>query len=329
MDLGAKMEWPVEVMAQTLGVRRRALVRWQERRQAPCPSCRRGRPSVIDPMVRLTIRQCYLQHFGQWGPRVLAQWCRREHIGHYSCGAIAEVIVDLRPQKEPQTPPVRYEATASNVMWSEDGTGFKQNGRKRELIVVQDEKSRKKMNWKLAPGPATSADVVQYLRLAFCEYGAPLVLKHDNDGIFHTPEVVSLLEQYEVLDLTSPPGTPRYNGKQERSMRDIKSYERAMRKNGVSGSLSDRIRATMQDLNEDRPRPVLGGLTACESYEEGLIALPTREELRTAVEKGERRILAQASSRVEVRSARRWAIEATLVSYGLVKIEGDVSHDFL
>jgi len=232
-------------------------------------------------MVRLTIRQCYLQHFGQWGPRVLAQWCRREHIGHYSCGAIAEVIVDLRPQKEPQTPPVRYEATASNVMWSEDGTGFKQNGRKRELIVVQDEKSRKKMNWKLAPGPATSADVVQYLRLAFCEYGAPLVLKHDNDGIFHTPEVVSLLKQYEVLDLTSPPGTPRYNG--------IKSYERAMRKNGVSGSLSDRIRATMQDLNEDRPRPVLGGLTACESYEEGLIALPTREELRSAVEKRERR----------------------------------------
>ena len=112
-------------------------------------------------------------------------------------------------------------------------------------------------------------------------------------------------------------------------MRDIKSYERAMRRNGVGDSLSDRIRATMQDLNEDRPRPVLGVLTACESYEKGLMALPARRELRKAVEKRERRILAQASSRVEVRSARRWAIEATLVSYGLVKIEGEVSHDFL
>jgi len=85
----------------------------------------------------------------------------------------------------------------------------------------------------------------------------------------------------------------------------------------------------VKDLNEDRPRPVLGGKTAQEAYENGLQTLPDRQQLRREVEKREEKILADASSRVEVRSARRWAIEGTLISYGLVKIEGEVSHDFL
>ena len=48
-------------------------------------------------------------------------------------------------------------------------------------------------------------------------------------------------------------------------MRDIKSYERAVRHYGFVSSLSERIEITMQDLNDERPRPMLGGQTAREA----------------------------------------------------------------
>jgi transposase InsO family protein len=260
---------------------------------------------------------------------VLAAWCRRKGLGDWCAGTVAAVIADLQEPEEENPSPIRYEITATGVMWSEDGTGFLQRGRKQELLVVQDEHSRRKLNWDLADGPATSRDVRRYLEKAFKKYGPPLVLKRDGDAIFHTPEVSLLLAEYQVLDLTSPPGHPGYNGKQERSMRDIKSYERAMRKHGEKGPLANRIRVTMKDLNDDRPRPVLGGRTAREAYNEGLTPLPDRKLFRKEVESREITLLSLARSRSEVRKARRRAIEQTLMCYGLMEIEGDVSHDFL
>jgi len=270
---------------------------------------------------------------------VLADWCRREGLGDWCAGTVAAVIADLQEPEEETPSPIRYEITATGVMWSEDGTGFLQRGRKQELLAVQDEHSRRKLNWDLANGPATSRDVRRYLEKAFKKYGPPLVLKHDGDGIFHTPEITTLLAEYQVLDLTSPPGHPGYNGKQERSMRDIKSYERAMRKHGDKGTLANRIRVTMKDLNDDRPRPVLGGRTATEAYNggrtateaynEGLTPLLDRGLFREEVASRERKLLSLARSRSEVRKARRLAIEQTLLCYGLMEIEGDVSHDLL
>jgi hypothetical protein len=317
------------MMAEALGIGPVSLSRWLERRRSPSLGSSVGRPRVVDEATRTKVRQCYTTHFGQWGPQVLAAWCRQEGLGDWSAATLAGVIDDLREPKEVPPAPVRYEITASNAVWSEDGTGLVQDGRKRELLVAQDEHSRLKLNWELVAGPATSWNVARYLQRAFEEYGAPLVLKHDGDAIFHTPEIRALLKKYQVLDLTSPAGHPGYNGKQERSMRDIKSYERAMRKHGDKGSLEGRIRATMKDLNHDRPRPVLGGRTAREAYNAGLYGLPNRQLFRAAVESRKRSLLASARSRSEARKAHRKAIEQTLWSYGLMEIEGNVSHDFL
>jgi len=67
------------------------------------------------------------------------------------------------------------------------------------------------------------------------------------------------LAEHQVIELTGPRRYPQYNGKQERSMRDIKSYERAMRRHGVKGRLIERLDTTIEDLNEHRtssPYPV-------------------------------------------------------------------------
>jgi transposase InsO family protein len=281
---------------------------------------------VIPSSVRWKLRSCYLAHYGQWGPSVLRYWAIREDLGRFSAGAIARVIEDLKPPPPKELPkPRKYEIAASMVMWSEDGTAFRDGKKKRELLVLQDECSRYKVNWSLAKSSAKAADVEAYLREAFERYGAPLVLKHDGGPIFHDAAISRLLDEYQVLELTSPRAYPPFNGKKERSMRDIKSYERALRQKGFVASLLERIEISMHDLNEDRPRPVLDGRTAREVFEQKRISLPCRRLFRLAVNTKQIEFEAKAGSRKEVESARRKAVIAVLSHYNLIKWKGNVS----
>jgi transposase InsO family protein len=236
------------------------------------------------------------------------------------------VIADLKPAPaEERQPPRKYEVASPMVMWSEDGTAIRDRSRNRELLVLQDECSRYKTNWRLAYRAAQVPDVLGYLRQAFEQHGAPLVLKHDGDSIFHDEDVKALLDEYCVVELTSPPGYPPFNGKKERSMRDIKSYERALRQHSVGTSLEERIVLSMQDLNEERPRPVLDGRTARDVFETRYVALPNRRRFKMHVETIALELAARAGSRKEVENARRKAVIEVLSQYGLLKWKGNVS----
>jgi hypothetical protein len=280
---------------------------------------------VIGAAARERIRSLYHEKLGQWGPSVLAEWCRREGLGDWCPTTIAAVIADLREVPAPPPPARRYEITASGVMWSEDGTGFGKGCRKRELLVAQDECARLKVHWRLAKGPARERDVVKYLEDAFRRYGPPLVLKHDGAGIFHGEGMRDLLRRWKVVDLTGPSYWPRYNGRSERSMRDIKSMERALREAGVGSNLRDRIERTMRDLNDERPRPVLGGCIAREVYERDHIGEIDRGAFAKEVRDETRRLHAKARSRNERRAARRHAVEAVLSRHGLLRVVPNVS----
>jgi transposase InsO family protein len=282
---------------------------------------------VIPDAARERIRSCYLAHYGEWGPRVLAAWCRREGLGIWSASTIAVVIEDLRPRRPEKRPPVRYEVKGSGVMWSEDGTGFRERRRKKELLVVQDEHARLKLGHRLVSGPANEEAVHSYLKDAFATHGAPVVLKHDGDSIFHGERIRSLLAEHQVTDLTGPSYYPPYNGKNERSMRDIKSFERAMRRHGVRGSLRERIDVAIEDLNDHRPRPVLKGRTAREAYNDDQMALPDRDEFIGRVNQMETTLRDASRSRSERRSARRRAVEQVLVGYGLIEEWSDMSRN--
>jgi transposase InsO family protein len=316
-------------MAEVLGISTWALRRWWERQRAESsPPATLGRPKVISRVVRERIRQCYRDHYGQWGPRTMAYWCRREGLGSWCASTVASVIADLRDKSEVIADPICYEITASQVMWSEDGTGFKEKGRKRELLIAQDEHARFKVNTRLVDGPAREEDVVSYLEEAFQRHGPPLVIKHDGDAIFHGDRMQELLERYEVLALTGPRSYPQYNGKKERSIRDVKSYERALRRSGQRLTLRERLDVTIRDLNEERPRPVLSGRIAREVFSEDQAQLPDRRRFRKEVERTEQHLLSIARSRSERRRARRRAIEEVLLRYGLMKESGDVSRNY-
>jgi hypothetical protein len=327
--LGQARRWPLWTMARVMGISTQSLMRWERRsRKVAVGAIRRGRPEVIPPEARWKIRRCYQDHFEQWGPSVLRYWAIREGLGTWSVGTVAKVIADLASTPEVIPKAKKYEIASPMAMWSEDGTCFKDQGRKKELLVLQDECSRYKINKRLASGPADSSDVADYLKEAFDRHGAPLVLKHDGGSIFHDEKVKNLLEEYDVVELTSPPFYPPFNGKKERSMRDIKSYERALRKHGRGASLSERIDITMHDLNDERPRPVLGGRTALEVFEQDRISLPNRKRFKMEVQTRQITLEALAGSRKEIQAARRKAVIEVLMRYNLLNWRGDMSTNY-
>ncbi len=315
-------------MAEEMGITAASLGRWMKRQERERTGAPSGRPEVIPAAARWKLRECYLAHYKQWGPRVLKEWARRRGLGSWSATTIARVIEDLRDEPERRLPTVRYEIVGSNVMWSEDGTGLKERGRKKELVVAQDEHSRLKVGYELAHGPADEEVVCQNLERAFATYGAPLVLKHDGGSIFHGGLIRELLRRHDVTELTGPRHYPQYNGKKERSMRDIKSFERAMRRHGEPSTLEQRVGAAVHDLNVERPRPVLDGSTAREVFERDHVRLPGRREFIKEVKLKERKLRTEASTRAERESARRRAVECILLDYGLMNVMGDVSRNY-
>ncbi|MFX1555563.1 MAG: hypothetical protein ACFFBV_16685 [Promethearchaeota archaeon] len=273
----------------------------------------------------MKIRNQYLLSYKQWGPRTLANWARRERLGDYSPGTISKIIEDLKEKTPPKEKPRRYEITAPNVMWSEDGAGFRERNRKKELLLLQDECSRFKVNTRLVDGPARSEDVCDYLREAFEKHGAPLILKHDGDSIFHNEEVQQVLDEYGVVNLKSPPRYPPFNGKMERSIRDVKSYERAMRKHERYTTLDQRIASAIHDLNEERPRPMLKGRTAREVFSRSGTRLPDRQRFCKEVQRMEEQMESESCTRKQKDGARRRAVELVLLRQGLMKEITDVS----
>jgi transposase InsO family protein len=310
-----------------MGVQPKSLKRWLIRRDGESPVNKKkpGRPASVSAEVCLQIRNRYLLSYKQWGPRTLANWARREGLGDYSPGTVSKIIDDLKEKTPPKEKPRRYEITAPNVMWSEDGAGFRERNRKKELLLLQDECSRFKVNTRLVKGPARSENVCDYLREAFEEHGAPLILKHDGDSIFHNEEVRELLDEYGVINLKSPPRYPPFNGKMERSIRDVKSYERAMRKHNRHTTLKQRIAAAIHDLNEERPRPVLGGSTSRETFEGRKTRLPDRQSFRKEVQRLEEQMASESCTRKQKDGAGRRAVELVLLRQGLMKEITDVS----
>lgn len=316
-------------MAEAMEMTTEALRRWVARQeQRTEPTKKRGRPQAVPTEARWKLRQCYRDHYGQWGPSVLAAWARREGLGSWSPSTIARVVSDLREEQPPQPKPRRYEIAAPGVMWAEDGAAFRDRGQKRELLVVQDECSRFKPAHALAEGPAKGEDVRALLEAAFAKHGPPLVLKRDGGSIFDEGSVMRLLDQEDVVVVTSPPHYPPYNGKKERSFRDVRGYERALRRRRRHPSLDARIDEAIHDLNEERPRPVLKGRTAREVFEQDRRALPDRKRFRQEVEHRERQLVADAASRHQRDAARRRAVEEVLSRYSLIEWKGDVSQHY-
>ena len=177
----------------------------------------------------------------------------------------------------------RIDWLTPGIVWAMDFTGY-DLGRAGRIYLhnTQDLASRYKFIPMAGQYPV-GEEVAGYLSEKFDRYGAPLVLKRDNEGNMNHSAINDVLAESFVLPLNNPEYYAPYNGALEESQREVKG---CLRKKLMEGLLhpGDHItayaEAVVNDLNH-RVRPCLNGKTSCQVFfESGRRPLFTKRERR-------------------------------------------------
>ena len=148
----------------------------------------------------------------------------------------------------------------SGLAWSCDATEY---GERWQIIPVQDLSSRYRFQ-PLVSDRLNGLQIAAHLENLFRQHGAPLFLKRDNGSPFNNQYVDAVLARFGVLPLNNPPHFPRYNGAQEKGIRDLKAAldRRYQQIASVPNDLMSVVEVTTHALNH-RSRRCLKGRTAC------------------------------------------------------------------
>jgi hypothetical protein len=222
----------------------------------------------------------------------------------------------------------RIEWLRPGVAWAMDGTEYDVGlAGKIYLCNMQDLGSRYKF-LPLAGDYPVGEEIAGYLSEKFNRYGAPLVLKRDNEGNMNHAVVNEVLGEFLILPLNSPEYYAPYNGAIEESQREVKRCLRNKLALGLpdcSDHLSAYAEAAVNDLNH-RHRPCLNGRTSCQAFFESANKLlftkrERREIYDSLMEKVERILSAMEQFTLAIRElAWRIALESWLRSKGYIKV---------
>ena len=214
------------------------------------------------------------------------------------------------------------------VVWAMDFTEYNLGmAGKIYLHNTQDLGSRYKF-LPMAGEYPVGEEVAGYLSEKFDRYGAPLVLKRDNEGNMNHTAINDVLAESFVLPLNNPEYYAPYNGAIEESQREVK---RSLREKLLL-SLSDcrdhiaaYAEAVVNDLNH-RIRPCLNGRTSCQVFfaSTGKPVFTKRERRRIydwVMERVERILSSMNQSGQAAReSAWRIAVESWFRSREYIKV---------
>lgn len=171
-------------------------------------------------------------------------------------------------------------------------------------------------------------EVAGYLSEKFHRYGAPLVLKRDNEGNMNHRAINDVLAESLVLPLNNPEYYAPYNGAIGESQREVKRSLREKLLLGLADCrdhISAYAEAVVHDLNH-RMRPCLSGRTSCQVFftSADKPAFTKRERRGIydwVMERVERILSTMNQSGQAVReSAWRIAVESWLRSRGYIKV---------
>jgi hypothetical protein len=214
------------------------------------------------------------------------------------------------------------------VVWAMDFTGDDLGmAEKIYLHNTQDLGSRYKF-LPMAGAYPVGEEVAGYLSEKMDRYGAPLVLKRDNERNMNHLAINEVLSESFILPLNNPEYYAPYNGAIEESQREVKSCLWKKLMEGLldpGDHISAYAEAVVNDLNH-QIRPCLNGKTSCQAFfESGNRPTFTKRERRGiydwVMERAERILLAMNQSGQAVReSAWRIAVESWLRSKGYIRV---------
>jgi hypothetical protein len=222
----------------------------------------------------------------------------------------------------------RVEWLTPGVVWAMDGTQYDVGlDGKIYLCNTQDLGSRYKF-LPMAGGYPVGEEIAGYLSEKFDRYGAPLVLKRDNEGNMNHSSINDVLSESFVLPLNNPEYYAPYNGAIEESQREVKRCLRdklALDLPAPGDHISAYAEAAVNDLNH-RHRPCLNGRTSCEAFfvsaDRPAFTKRERRGIYDWVMERVERILStmNQSGQAERESAWRIAVESWLKSRGFIKV---------
>ena len=149
----------------------------------------------------------------------------------------------------------------AGLAWSCDATEYGDDGSL--IIPVQDLASRYRFR-PLVTDRQEGRQIAIHLESLFRQHGAPLLLKRDNGGPFNHHAVDEVLARFGVLPLNNPPYYPRYNGGEEKGIRDLKeALDRRLKIIApIPRDFALAVEVTVHELNH-KSRRCLDGRTAC------------------------------------------------------------------
>jgi len=232
----------------------------------------------------------------------------------------------------------RIEWVTPGVVWAMDGTQYDMGlSGKIYLCNMQDLGSRYKF-LPLAGGYPVGELIAEHLSESIDRYGAPLVLKRDNEGTMNHLAVNEVLKEFFILPLNSPRDYAPYNGAIEESQRELKEClqeKLVLAMSNPQNHIVAYAQSAVNDLNH-RIRPCLNDRTSCQVFfQAGIKPTFTRRKRReiydSIMEKVERILSAMKQSGQTIReSAWRIAVESWLRSGGYIRphIKTKVSPNF-
>ena len=215
----------------------------------------------------------------------------------------------------------RYEFLHPDVAHSLDYTEMPREGPgapKTYLAKIMDDFARLKLKHALTnrKGPVVASSIVdQHLSTS----RKPLVFKFDLE--FDTEDFYELLLLHKVVPLPSPASYPPFNGKTERSYRDVKDWLREFQGElyWSREELEAELDVCFHEISDLDPRPVLGGATSRVIYEEAPRSDVNPETFfRDAVTLYDK-VMRKSSKAPRVHDAWRYVAKETLKQYGLVR----------
>jgi len=321
---------PYGVICQTLRLPLSSLKRWRFRIEKNEAVVKRPGPKKVEPFAPSVLEtEIGLLGHGRKrsaGTTELYQRYRfsvsRRELGQMVAQVRQDLVADHRRNLR------RIQWQTPGIVWAMDGTEYDMGlAGKIYLCNMQDLGSRYKF-LPMAGEHPVGEEIAGYLSDKMDRYGAPLILKRDNEGNLNHAAVNAVLEEFLVLPLNSPEYYAPYNGAIEDSQREVKRCLREKLALGLPecrDHVSAYAEAAIHDLNH-RIRPCLEERTSCQVFfapanKPVFMKRERREIYDMITDQAERILSAMKQSGTAVReTAWRIAVESWLKARGFIKV---------
>jgi hypothetical protein len=328
-EMKQRMRMPYGMICKTLQLPLASFKRWRDRIRGERVLINPPGPKKVKPFDPCLDTEIHLLDHGVKRSAGTTDLYRRYRfsVSRRELGRLVEgVRRDLEADRRAH---VRWiEWLMPGVVWAMDFTEYDLGiTGKIYLHNTQDLGSRYKFMPMVGAYPI-GEEVAGYLSEKMDRYGAPLVLKRDNEGNMNHTAINDVLAESFVLPLNNPEYYAPYNGAIEESQREVKRGLREKLALGLpdcGNHVAAYAEAAINDLNH-RIRPCLNGRTSCQVFF-GSTNKPifTKRERRGiydwVMERVERILLTMNQSGQAVKeSAWRIAVESWLRSKGYIKV---------